>query len=206
MILLFERIKYRQALNEYKNIVMSIDKLTFALLQDLASPNQFNANEENIELMLLSGILDLNDLLCRYEENPLALLSTSVSFSSYHKNVKIFSELLRMKASVQFDSLHLSMVESASLMADLDEVINQSANTFKNKTANHREETLRKMIMKHAELLRCISSIRSAIRSESIDVSVDADIIKKRHTPRKERKQMDIKIHQINDEEKNKKE
>lgn len=203
MILLFDKIKYRQALIEYKNIVSGIDKLTFGLLNDLSTLNQFNANEENVELILLSAILDLNDLLLRYEENPLALLSTSVSFSSYHKNVKIFSELLRMKAAVQFDSINISMLESAPIN---NEKVEEMTSNLKDKTNDHRTETIRKMIMKHAELLRCISSIRSAIRAEVMDVSTDVDIIKKRHMPRKERKQMNIKIHQLNDEEKNKKE
>lgn len=211
MILLFERLKYRQALKEYKSIVLGIDKMSFALLNDLSSPEQFNANEENVELMILSSILDLNDLLIRYEENALALLSTTVSFSSYHNNVKIFSELLRMKVEVQRDTIRIHTMSPAKLGAltgmDPDrEDVQNAAESTKQKMMVNRQKTLTNISIKHAELLRNISSIRSAIRAESIDIVTDVDIIKKRHVPRKERKQMKIEIHQINKDEKNKKE
>lgn len=210
MILLFERLKYRQALKEYKSIVSGIDKLSFALLNDLSSPEQFNANEENVELMILSGILDLNDLLIRYEENALALLSTTVSFSSYHNNVKIFSELLRMKVEVQRDTLQINTLSTATKLGALNPDVEDAQNTAEKTTQRmmfKRQKTLTNIAMKHAELLRNVSSIRSAIRAESIDVVTDVDIIKKRHVPRKERKQMKIEIRHINnEEEKNKKE
>lgn len=211
MILLFERLKYRQALKEYKSIVLGIDKMSFALLNDLSSPEQFNANEENVELMILSGILDLNDLLIRYEENVLALLSTTVSFSSFHNNVKIFSELLRMKVEVQRDTLQINTISSAKLQALMgpmeDDEVDEKVETTKQRMMLKRQQTLTKIAMKHAELLRNVSSIRSAIRAESIDIITDVDIIKKRHVPRKERKQMKIEIRHINnEEEKNKKE
>jgi hypothetical protein len=210
VILLFERLKYRQALKEYKSIVSGIDKLSFALLNDLSSPEQFNANEENIELMILSGILDLNDLLIRYEENALSLLSTTVSFSSYHNNVKIFSELLRMKVEVQRDTLQINTLSTATKLGALnsdDEDAQDMAEKTTQRMMFKRQKTLTNIAMKHAELLRNVSSIRSAIRAESIDVVTDVDIIKKRHVPRKERKQMKIEIRHINnEEEKNKKE
>ena len=211
MILLFERLKYRQALKEYKSIVLGIDKMSYALLNDLSSPEQFNANEENVELMILSGILDLNNLLIRYEENALALLSTTVSFSSYHNNVKIFSELLRMKVEVQRDTLQINTMTPVKLAAltgiDPDsEDAQNTAESAKQRMLLKRQQTLNKITIKHAELLRNISSIRSAIRAESIDIITDVDIIKKRHVPRKERKQMKIEIRHINnEEEKNKK-
>ena len=210
MILLFERLKYRQALKEYKSIVSGIDKLSFALLNDLSSPEQFNANEENVELMILSGILDLNDLLIRYEENALSLLSTTVSFSSYHNNVKIFSELLRMKVEVQRDTLQINTLSTATKLGALNPDVEDAQNVAEKTTQRmmfKRQKTLTNIAMKHAELLRNVSSIRSAIRAESIDVVTDVDIIKKRHVPRKERKQMKIEIRHINnEEEKNKKE
>lgn len=210
MILLFERLKYRQALKEYKSIVSGIDKLSFALLNDLSSPEQFNANEENVELMILSGILDLNDLLIRYEENALSLLSTTVSFSSYHNNVKIFSELLRMKVEVQRDTLQINTLSTATKLGALNPDVEDAQNMAEKTTQRmmfKRQKTLTNIAMKHAELLRNISSIRSAIRAESIDIVTDVDIIKKRHVPRKERKQMKIEIRHINnEEEKNKKE
>lgn len=210
MILLFERLKYRQALKEYKSIVSGIDKLSFALLNDLSSPEQFNANEENVELMILSGILDLNDLLIRYEENALSLLSTTVSFSSYHNNVKIFSELLRMKVEVQRDTLQINTLSTATKLGALNPDVEDAQNVAEKTTQRmmfKRQKTLTNIAMKHAELLRNISSIRSAIRAESIDIVTDVDIIKKRHVPRKERKQMKIEIRHINnEEEKNKKE
>lgn len=210
MILLFERLKYRQALKEYKSIVSGIDKLSFALLNDLSSPEQFNANEENVELMILSGILDLNDLLIRYEENALALLSTTVSFSSYHNNVKIFSELLRMKVEVQRDTLQINTLSTATKLGALNPDVEDAQNAAEKTTQRmmfKRQKTLTNIAMKHAELLRNVSSIRSAIRAESIDIVTDVDIIKKRHVPRKERKQMKIEIRHINnEEEKNKKE
>lgn len=210
MILLFERLKYRQALKEYKSIVSGIDKLSFALLNDLSSPDQFNANEENVELMILSGILDLNDLLIRYEENALALLSTTVSFSSYHNNIKIFSELLRMKVEVQRDTLQINTLSTATKLGALNPDVEDAQNVAEKTTQRmmfKRQKTLTSIAMKHAELLRNISSIRSAIRAESIDIVTDVDIIKKRHVPRKERKQMKIEIRHINnEEEKNKKE
>jgi hypothetical protein len=210
VILLFERLKYRQALKEYKSIVSGIDKLSFALLNDLSSPEQFNANEENIELMILSGILDLNDLLIRYEENALSLLSTTVSFSSYHNNVKIFSELLRMKVEVQRDTLQINTLSTATKLGALnsdDEDAQDMAEKTTQRMMFKRQKTLTNIAMKHAELLRNVSSIRSAIRAESIDIVTDVDIIKKRHVPRKERKQMKIEIRHINnEEEKNKKE
>ena len=211
MILLFERLKYRQALKEYKSIVLSIDKMSFALLNDLSTIDQFNANEENVELMILSGILDMNDLLIRYEENPLALLSTTVSFSSYHNNVKIFSELLQMKVKIQRESFNINVMSAAQMAAltgeQDEEAATQLANEAKDRMMAHRQQTLKQMTLKHAELLRIISSIRSSIRQESIDVATDVDIIKKRHVPRKERKQMKIEIRHINnEEEKNKKE
>jgi hypothetical protein len=210
VILLFERLKYRQALKEYKSIVSGIDKLSFALLNDLSSPEQFNANEENVELMILSGILDLNDLLIRYEENALSLLSTTVSFSSYHNNVKIFSELLRMKVEVQRDTLQINTLSTATKLGALnsdDEDAQDMAEKTTQRMMFKRQKTLTNIAMKHAELLRNVSSIRSAIRAESIDIVTDVDIIKKRHVPRKERKQMKIEIRHINnEEEKNKKE
>jgi hypothetical protein len=210
VILLFERLKYRQALKEYKSIVSGIDKLSFALLNDLSSPEQFNANEENVELMILSGILDLNDLLIRYEENALSLLSTTVSFSSYHNNVKIFSELLRMKVEVQRDTLQINTLSTATKLGALnpdDEDAQNAAEKTTQRMMFKRQKTLTNIAMKHAELLRNVSSIRSAIRAESIDIVTDVDIIKKRHVPRKERKQMKIEIRHINnEEEKNKKE
>jgi hypothetical protein len=210
VILLFERLKYRQALKEYKSIVSGIDKLSFALLNDLSSPEQFNANEENVELMILSGILDLNDLLIRYEENALSLLSTTVSFSSYHNNVKISSELLRMKVEVQRDTLQINTLSTATKLGALnpdDEDAQNAAEKTTQRMMFKRQKTLTNIAMKHAELLRNVSSIRSAIRAESIDIVTDVDIIKKRHVPRKERKQMKIEIRHINnEEEKNKKE
>jgi len=210
VILLFERLKYRQALKEYKSIVLSIDKMSFALLNDLSTIDQFNANEENVELMILSGILDMNDLLIRYEENPLALLSTTVSFSSYHNNVKIFSELLQMKVKIQRESFNINVMSAAQMAAltgeQDEEAATQLANEAKDRMMANRQQTLKQMTLKHAELLRIISSIRSSIRQESIDVATDVDIIKKRHVPHKERKQMKIEIRHINnEEEKNKK-
>jgi hypothetical protein len=115
-----------------------------------------------------------------------------------------------MKVEVQRDTLQINTLSTATKLGALNPDV-EDAQDMAEKTTQRmmfkRQKTLTNISMKHAELLRNVSSIRSAIRAESIDIVTDVDIIKKRHVPRKERKQMKIEIRHINnEEEKNKKE
>lgn len=199
-MIIWKRIKYRQALREYKQIVASISDLTVGLLKDLSSIDDFLGYPDSDDLLILAEIQDLGLLIVRYNNNALAHPSTILALSKYGDVIRQFRKLIKLKSDFITNTNQLVALQSVAPQIEANE--DEAALEMHIKMINTSEKMVfdvRNICNKiHSKLLMDTSAMRNAIRIENIDVKTNTDIIKDHFKGKKKHSRIELKISDTN--------
>lgn len=201
-MLWLKRIKYKRQANEYRIIVEGLSNLIIGLLKDLGSPNDFINYPDSDDLLLTAEIQDLCELIVRYNDNMFAHSSTTLGLSCFVNLTKNYNELMKIKTELYVNRSNIDALKNVAkaVYDEHGEEAIQNHLKLKNTCENMSEKMISLMKQLHANVLSDLSSMRTAVRIEMIDVRLERDIIKDHFKGKEEHKKIELQISKINEE------
>lgn len=176
MMLFFKRIKYRKDLKSYCKIVTGLSDILTQIIKDASSPTEFLNYDESAMVLFVSELVDAVKLISLYSMNRLSKPTTICCLNNFKAITDVYDNLINTKCAFSDACFKKHLTEEAmSVVSDEVELARLKQSYIQiNKIIDKNILKAKKL---HFEMIRIVSSVRSALRNEFLAVCMEKDII-----------------------------